>query len=205
MSEIIQGSEEWFAARLGKATASSFKKILAKIKTGEAAERRNYRAQLVGERLTHKKADSFTNEAMKWGTENEPFARIAYIAMTGVNVNEVGFVSHDRLEAGCSPDGLIDDDGLIEIKCPTLGTHIDTLKAQAMPAEHKPQVQGQMWITGRKWCDFVSYHPDMPDRLQLFVTRIKRDDEYINMLEREVESFLMEVEQEVEALNKIAA
>lgn len=205
MSEIIQGSDEWFAARLGKATASNFRKILAKIKTGEAADRRNYRAQLVGERLTGKKADSFTNDSMKWGTENEPFARIAYIAQTGFDVQEIGFVDHPILMAGCSPDGLVLDAGLIEIKCPTLATHIDTLEAQRMPPEHLPQVQGQMWIANRQWCDFVSYHPELPEKLQLFITRVQRDDAYITELEKEVVLFLSEVDAKVEALNKLAA
>ena len=205
MAEIIQGSDAWFAARLGKATASSFKKVLAKIKTGEAADRRNYRAQLVCERLTGRKADSYTNEAMRWGIEQEPFARIAYIAATGAIVQEVGFVDHPELMAGCSPDGLVSDDGLIEIKCPTQATHIETLKAQKIPSDHIPQVQGQIWITGRKWCDFISYHPEFPEGLQLFVVRVQRDDEYIKELETEVSKFLAEVDAEVETLKQLAA
>lgn len=200
-----QRSDEWFAARLGKATASNFRKILATVKSGEAADRRNYRAQLVIERLTGQRQDGFSNAAMQWGTEQEPFARIAYMAERGVDVPEVGFIAHEKLLAGCSPDGVIEETGLVEIKCPVSATHIETLKAQQMPIEHIPQVQGQLWITGREWCDFISYDPRMPEKLQMFIQRIQRDEQYIKVLAGEVEKFLNEVAAEVAALEKIAA
>lgn len=200
-----QRSDEWFAARCGKATASNFKKILATIKSGEAAERRNYRAQLVCERLTGAPDHGFTNAAMLHGIEQEPFALVAYIAKTGLSVDEVGFLEHETLKAGASPDGLIGTDGGIEIKCPTKAVHIETLRSQRMPMEHMPQVQGCMWISGRKWWDFVSYHPEFPEPLQLFVTRIPRDDACISSLEKQVEAFLNEVASEVEELAAIAA
>jgi putative phage-type endonuclease len=200
-----QRTDEWFKARLGKATASNFRKILAKVKTGEAADRRNYRAQLVIERLTGQQQDSYSNAAMQWGTEQEPFARIAYMAQTGNEVEEVGFIEHPELMAGASPDGYIGEHGLIEIKCPVSATHIETLKAETCPTEHYAQVQGQLWITGRDWCDFVSYDPRMPDRLQLFITRVSRDADYIDVLAKEVKAFLDEVAAEVETLNRIAA
>ncbi len=199
-----QRSDEWFAARCGKATASNFKKILATIKSGEAAERRNYRAQLVCERLTGRPEQGFTNAAMLHGIEQEPFALVAYIAKTGLAVDEVGFLEHGTLMAGASPDGLIGNDGGIEIKCPTKAVHIETLRSQRMPMEHAPQVQGCMWISGRKWWDFVSYHPEFPEPLQLFVARIQRDEQYIQSLERQVEAFLNEVASEVEELTAIA-
>jgi hypothetical protein len=202
---MLQRSDEWYAARCGKATASNFRKILATIKSGEAADRRNYRAQLVCERLTGKVDQGFTNDAMRWGIENEPFALAAYIAQTGVYVDEEGFIPHHTLLAGASPDGLIGLDGGIEIKCPTKAVHIETLRAQRMPAEHIPQVQGCMWISGREWWDFVSYHPEFPHGLQLFVTRVLRDDAYISTLEKSVEAFLNEVATEVEELTAIAA
>lgn len=202
---MLQRSDEWYAARCGKATASNFRKILATIKSGEAADRRNYRAQLVCERLTGKVDQGFTNEAMRWGIENEPFALAAYIAHTGVYVDEEGFISHPTLLAGASPDGLIGLDGGIEIKCPTKAVHIETLRAKRMPAEHMPQVQGCMWISGRQWWDFVSYHPEFPQGLQMFVTRVPRDVAYIRTLERSVEAFLNEVATEVEELTAIAA
>ncbi|CAJ0779074.1 hypothetical protein LMG7141_00836 [Ralstonia condita] len=204
-----QRTDSWFEARLGRATASNFGKVLgkvlAKIKTGEAADRRNYRAQLVIERLTGNRQEGYSNAAMQWGTEQEPFARIAYMADRGVDVQEIGFIQHETLMAGCSPDGLIGADGLIEIKCPVSATHIETLKTQHMPLEHMPQVQGQMWIAGREWCDFVSYDPRMPEKLQMFVQRIPRDEQYIKALAFEIERFLEEVAAEVTALQKIAA
>jgi putative phage-type endonuclease len=200
-----QRSDEWFAARCGKATASRFKDILATIKSGEAADRRNYRAALVCERLTGKPEQSFANAAMQWGTEQEPFARIAYMATTGAFVEEAGFFEHPELAAGASPDGLIGDDGGLEIKCPNKATHLATLLSGKMPAEHLPQVQGAMWITGRKWWDFVSYHPEFPEHLQLFVQRIGRDDAYINQLALAVSLFLSEVDEAVEALQRKAA
>ncbi|WP_062739007.1 lambda exonuclease family protein [Ralstonia mannitolilytica] len=200
-----QRTDAWFEARLGRATASNFGKVLAKIKNGEAADRRNYRAQLVIERLTGNRQEGYSNAAMQWGTEQEPFARIAYMADRGVDVQEVGFIQHATLMAGCSPDGLIAADGLIEIKCPVSATHIETLKTQHMPLEHMPQVQGQMWIADRDWCDFVSYDPRMPEKLQMFVQRIPRDDQYIKALAFEIERFLEEVAAEVTALQKIAA
>lgn len=200
-----QRSPEWFAARLGRATASRFGSILSTIKSGEAADRRNYRADLVCERLTGRSDAGYTNAAMQWGTEQEPFARIAYIAKTGLMVDEVGFLAHPSLMAGASPDGLIGDEGGLEIKCPNKATHLATLKAQKMPPEHMPQVQGCMWISGRKWWDFVSYHPEFPDALQLFIQRIHRDDAYIRDLEDKVTAFLAEVDAEVEQLSKLAA
>ncbi|CAJ0900511.1 hypothetical protein R6138_04465 [Ralstonia thomasii] len=200
-----QRTDSWFEARLGRATASNFGKVLAKIKTGEAADRRNYRAQLVIERLTGNRQEGYSNAAMQWGTEQEPFARIAYMADRGVDVQEIGFIQHETLMAGCSPDGLIGADGLIEIKCPVSATHIETLKTQHMPLEHMPQVQGQMWISGREWCDFVSYDPRMPEKLQMFVQRIPRDEQYIKALAFEIERFLEEVAAEVTVLQKIAA
>lgn len=199
-----QRTDEWFAARLGKATASSFHKILATLKSGaESADRRNYRVQLVLERLTGQRQESFSNAAMQWGTEHEEFARLAYVMETENFVEETGFVDHITLMAGCSPDGLVGDDGLVEIKCPTSATHKDTLISGAMPSEYIPQVQGQLWITGREWCDFVSYDPRFPEGLQLFIQRIQRDETYIKKLENEVSRFLDEVSNEVEQLSKL--
>jgi putative phage-type endonuclease len=198
-----QGTQEWFQARCGLATASRFRDILATIKSGEAASRRNYRAQLVCERLTGTMQDAYQNEAMRWGTDNEPFARIAYEA-SGNIVQEVGFIKHPTLMAGASPDGLVGDDGAVEIKCPNTATHIETL-LHGMPADHIPQVQGQMWITGRAWVDFISYDPRLPEKMQLHVQRIERDEEYIKTLEKEVAKFLAEIDQTIEQLTRKAA
>ena len=194
--ECTQGSPEWFAARCGVASASRFAAIMAKIKTGEAAERRNYRTDLVVERLTGKPLDSFTTAAMKQGTEREPFARMAYEARTGIIVQEVGFCLHDVVNAGASPDGLIDADGGMEIKCPERSAHLRYLLSEAEPPEYTWQIQGAMWITERAWWDFVSYNPDFPEALQLIVRRIRRDNSAIDKLAAEVEAFLAEVEAE---------
>lgn len=200
-----QQSPEWFAARLGKATASRFKDVLATIKNGEAATRRNYRMQLVVERLTGQKEEGYTNQAMSWGNDNEPLARIAYEVQSGMIVTQVDFIAHPALMAGASPDGLIDADGGIEIKCPfQSAVHIETIQS-GMPSEHMPQVQGAMWITGRQWWDFVSYDPRMPEHLQLYVQRIERDDSYIKDLESKVTAFLQEVDATIQQLNSRAA
>lgn len=194
-----QRSPEWFAARLGKATASNFADVLAKLKSGgEAAGRRNYRARLVVERLTGKPLDSFSSPAMQQGVDREPLARLAYEAETGNVVEEVGFIEHPKLQAGASPDGLVDAAGCLEIKCPTLATHLDYLKLDGEPPEYTAQIQGQLWICGRDWCDFVSFNPDFPEHLQLIVRRIQRDEAYIAKLAGEVAQFLDEVEAETQ-------
>ncbi len=200
-----QGSPEWHAARCGIATASRFSDILATIKSGEAAARRNYRARLVVERLTGKSVESFQTTAMRQGTEREPAARSAYEAQTGAWVSEVGFCRHDTMEAGASPDGLIGDDGGLEIKCPELATHLGYLRMAGMPPEYVAQVQGNLWITGRDWWDFVSYSPDFPEGLQLCIRRVFRDEAYIKGLELAVGLFMAEVREEESALRKLAA
>jgi len=202
---MIQGSEEWRAARCGLATASRFKDVLAKIKTGEAATRRNYRVQLVAERMTGKPMESFTNADMRWGTEQEPFARMQYESLSGSVVAEVGFVRHPEIvDCGASPDGLLGDDGMTEYKCPQTATHIDTLLC-GMPKEHMPQVQGLLWVTGRAWCDFVSYDPRLPEHLSLYVQRVFRDEQYIAELAAEVTTFLNEVSELIDQLERKAA
>ncbi len=205
LETATQRDDDWYAARCGKATASKFKDVLARLKNGSpGAERQRYLTELVVERLTGQPVPSYENAAMRWGTEQESMARTAYEQRTGVAVEETGFVAHDTLMAGCSPDGLVDWDGLIEIKCPyNSAVHISTLLA-GMPADHTAQVQGQMWITGRQWCDFVSFDPRMPAELQLHVQRINRDPAFIADLERQVTEFLAEVGAQVEALRRLA-
>lgn len=188
-----QRTEEWFSARLGKVTASRVADVLAKIKSGESASRKNYKMELVVQRLTGKPQESFTNAAMEWGTEQEPFARMTYEAHTGTFVKEEGFVDHPTIEGfGCSPDGLVGD-GLIEIKCPNTANHIETVLENKAPSKYIPQMQCQMACTGAKWCDFVSFDPRVPEDLQLFVVRVERDQEYIDSMEVEVKQFLSEV------------
>lgn len=191
---IEQGSKEWLELRLGKVTASRIADVLAKGKSGEALSREDYRYELVVQRLTGDPGESFTNAAMEWGTATEPQARIAYEAQADVFVEQVPFVLHPTIEwFGCSPDGLVQDDGLLEIKCPNSKTHIKYLNAGKPPAKYVPQMQCQMAVTGRQWCDFVSFDPRLPGDLQLFVVRLDRDEDYIKSMEVEVVKFLDEV------------
>lgn len=204
--DCAQGSEEWHAARAGRATASCFSKILATIKSGEASERRNYRAQLVCERLTGKAIDNgYVSQAMRDGIEREPIARAMYEVRTGNIVEQVGFMAHDEIEAGASPDGLVDDDGGIEIKAPVPATHLTYLRLKTEPPEYRAQIQGCMWISGRRYWDFVSYCPDYPEHLQLVIRRVHRDETYITGLELAVRLFLDEVAAEVAELERMAA
>ena len=204
MTEIEQGTPEWFAARLGKATGSRIADIIAKTKTGYSTSRANYEAQLVCERLTNKVAESFSNAAMQWGTETEPLARAAYEVRTGEMVDQVGFVDHPSIDnSGASPDGLVGLFGLIEIKCPNTATHIETLLSQEVPSKYNTQMQWQMACTGRQWTDYISFDPRMPENLQLFIKRVEYDPPYVAMLEKEVITFLMDVEAKVNQLRKL--
>jgi YqaJ-like viral recombinase domain len=203
--DCAQGSPEWLAARLGIATASCFSSVLATIKSGEAAERRNYRAKLIVERLTKRPVAGFTTAAMQQGTEREPFGRAAYESRTGNFVDEIGFCRHDTLEAGASPDGLIDTDGGLEIKCPELATHLSYIRLKTEPAAYTAQIQGCMWITGRAWWDFASFNPDFPEHLQLVVRRVPRDEKAIASLEFAVGLFMEEVRAEEAEVRKLAA
>ena len=201
---IEQGTPEWFAQRLGKVTASRVADVIAKTKSGYSTSRDNYMAQLVCERLTGTVAESYTNAAMQWGTDNEPLARAAYEAKMDVLVDEVAMITHPIIKmAGASPDGYVGSEGLIEIKAPQTATHIDTLLTQTVPGKYITQMQWQMACTGRKWCDFVSFDPRMPEELQLFIKRVPRDEGYINTLEKEVEIFLSELDEKIEKLNKL--
>ena len=198
-----QRTDDWFAARLGKVTASRVADVIAKTKTGYGAGRANYMADLVVERLTGKKASSFTNAAMEWGTEQEPYARAAYSAKTGILVEEVGFIDHPTVAmSGASPDGFAEE-GLIEVKCPNTATHLEYVLAELPPLKYFTQMQWQMACTGRPWCDFVSFDPRLPERLQLLVVRVPRDDDYIKMLEQEVTIFLQELDDKLNKLEKV--
>ena len=192
---ITQGSPEWFAARLGKVTASKVADVIARTKSGPAASRANYAAQLICERLTGEAAESFSNAAMQWGTDQEPFAREAYEFRAGVFVDQVGFIVHPRItDAGASPDGMVGADGMVEIKCPNTATHLDTLDSGKPAGKYITQMQWQMACTDRAWCDFVSFDPRLPEELQLFCVRIDRDDDMIANLEAEVIAFLVEID-----------
>jgi putative phage-type endonuclease len=197
-----QRSEEWFQARLGKVTASRVADVLAKIKSGESASRRNYKIQLVSERLTGERQETYINQAMQDGIDREFYARERYVQQYG-EVEEVGFIQHPTLEAGASPDGMVGTDGILEIKCPMGSTHTETLMTQEVPNKYVPQIQFQLLVTGRKWCDFVSYNPMFPENLQLFVKRVEADPVYQKELESEVKQFLSEVDDVINKLKEI--
>jgi len=204
MTELIQGTPEWLEARRGKVTASRVADVVAKTKSGWGAGRKNYEAQLIAERLTGTVADSFSNAAMQWGTDTEPKARAAYEFDREVDVTEVGFVDHPAIEtSGASPDGLVGEDGMVEIKCPNTATHIDTLLNKKVPKKYITQIMWQLSCCERQWCDFVSFDPRMPEHLNMFVQRVERDDEYIMELETEVALFLAEIKNKIKKLEAL--
>lgn len=201
-----QGTQEWLQDRAGRLTASSIADMLAKVKTGESASRANLRARLVAERLTGTPSESYTNSAMQWGIEHEPIARATYEVRACLEVEQVGFVAHPSIAwAGASPDGLVGDGGLVEIKCPNTATHIEYLLSASVPAKYQPQMLWQMECAGRAWCDFVSFDPRLPAPLDLFVARFYRDEARLSEIRSEAVRFLDEVADTVDRLQKIVA
>jgi putative phage-type endonuclease len=195
---IEQGTAEWLQERCGKVTASRIADLMAKTKTGYSSSRLNYRAQLIAERLTGFAQDSFTNAAMKHGTETEPEARRAYEFFVDRDVQLVGFVPHPSIEmAGASPDGMVGTDGLLELKCPNTATHIETLLTGAIPDKYIKQMQFQMVCAGRLWCDFASYDNRLPERMRLWVKRVERDEALCEEIENEVTAFISEIDDTV--------
>lgn len=201
---IEQRSDEWFAQRCGKVTASRIADLMSKTRSGWGASRANYMAQLVAERITGTVADSYSNAAMAWGIEKEPEARDAYEARFLKTVEEAPFVPHPTIaDAGASPDGFVGDDGLVEIKCPNTSTHIDTLLKQKIADKYIKQIQWQLACTGRKWCDFVSYDPRIGPELSLWVRRVERDNKAIAEIEGAVVDFINEISEQVSALENL--
>jgi len=200
-----QGSAEWLLDRCGKVTASRIADLMAKRRDGQpSSDRINYKAQLVAERLTGCVAPSFTNAAMIHGTETEPEARRAYEFFVDRDVQQVGFIPHPTIAmSGASPDGLVGDDGLLELKCPNTATHIETLLTGRIPDKYFKQMQFQMACTEREWCDFASYDPRMPERMRLFVKRVNRDAEDLAEIEAAVSAFLAEIDDTVTRLRAI--
>jgi len=185
--DCIQGSEEWYQARIGRVTSSCFDKVLNK-KTGRGL----YMRKVAAEWISNEKEDSYTNAAMEKGKEREALARAAYETERNCKVDQVGLIILDNW-IGCSPDGLVGDDGLIEIKCPFGSTHIQYIEDDKLPSEYVPQIQGQLWVTDRKWCDFISYHPAFNIK-SLFIKRVDRDEKYIENLKKEVDKFVDELQ-----------
>jgi len=204
--DFPQGSDEWLAARAGKVTASRICDVIAKIKTGEAAARRDYRTQIVAEILTGRPQESaYMNDEMRWGVEQEPLARSAYEMAADCLVDTVGLVLHPTIDrAAASPDGLVAADGLLEIKCPKTATHLQYLMDGAVPRDYQPQMLWQMACTGREWCDFVSFDPRLPEKMRLLKVRLMRDDARIAELEREVLAFLADVDRMLETVRRFA-
>lgn len=190
-----QGTPEWHAERCGKVTASRIADVMAKTKSGPGAARKNYMAELLTERLTGQPRESFTSSAMQWGTDTEPQARAMYALEYNVDVVEVGFVPHpDLAKAGASPDGLVYDDGLVEIKCPNTATHIETLRTCKIDRRYILQMHWQMICTGREWCDFVSFDPRLPDAMQMFVKTVPLDGDLSVEINQSVADFLAELD-----------
>jgi len=197
-----QNSAEWLAARCGSLGASSIADMVAKTRTGWGASRFNLAAKLVCERLTGTPQESYTNAAMQWGHDTEPQARAMYEFMRDVAVQQVGLVLHPSInKSHASPDGLVGEDGLIEIKCPNTATHIETLLSEDVEGKYVKQMQWQMACCGRAWCDFVSFDPRLPAEMQMFVQRVRRDDEFIAELEREARLFLAEIDKTISTLS----
>lgn len=198
-----QHSPEWYAARIGKVTGSRVADLMARTKTGYGASRANYMAELICERLTGTQAERYVSAEMQRGTDTEPLARAAYVFLRDQQVEECGFVEHPSIASfGASPDGLVGADGLVEIKCPNTATHIDYLLNDEVPGKYQTQMQAQMACTGRYWCDFVSFDPRLPDAMQLYVRRIRRDDLYIATMEKEISAFLAELASKVDSLRQ---
>jgi len=198
-----QRSEEGFLARLGKVGASSIADMMAKTQSGYGATRNNLMARLITERLTGQPTETYVNAAMQRGIDQEPLARAAYEWETDQKVVEVGWVQHPYMpDTGASPDGLVGDDGLVEIKNPQTATHLDTLLSEKIPQKYVLQMQHQMSCTGRQWCDFVSFDSRLPPHLQLWVKRVERDQKMIDKIDGELEKFISEMLGKIEQLNE---
>jgi putative phage-type endonuclease len=201
---VEQRSSEWFAARLGKLTASRIADATARTKSGYGSSRANLMAELVCERLTGQQGERYINGAMQHGIDTEPEACSAYEFELGVTVEKVGFLDHPSIDmAGASPDGLVGSEGLVEFKCPQSAAHIETLLSKQVPEKYVKQMQWQMACTGRKWCDFATYDPRMPQELQLWILRVMRDEKMIAELEKEARAFLADLDEKVTALRSI--
>ena len=197
ISNFEQGSQEWLQSRLGKPTASNFGKLITP--TGKlSASAEGYINELIAQKITGEIPEFYTNDSMARGTELEPYAKAAYEFINDVEVVEVGLCLHDDYECGASPDGLVNDDGGIEIKCPLPHNHVAYLRAGEVPGKYMPQIQGCLWITGREWWDFMSYHPSMEN----LIVRVYRDDAYIQKLADAVISAVEIIEIEAKKWSK---
>ena len=199
-----QRSDSWFAARVGKVTASRIADVVAKTRSGWGASRANYMGELIAERLTGSPASRYTNAAMQHGIDTEPEAIAALEFYADVTVQPVGFVDHPTIAmSGASPDGLIGEDGLCEVKCPQTSTHLDTLLGASIPNKYLLQMQWQLACTGRQWCKFASYDPRLPEEMKIHITHVQRDYKLFAELETQVLQFLQELDSKVQELTRI--
>lgn len=193
-----QGSADWLAVRCGRFTGSRFADLMAVTKSGPSASRKNLIATLALERLTGQPVETFQNDAMRRGSELEAEARERYAFLRDVAVRQIAFIVHGSHDfVGVSPDGLVGDDGLVEIKCPaSMHKHVDALRSGSHATEYRWQVQGQLWVCERAWCDVVSYDPRFPPELQAAICRVERDSAAI----AELEAAVVKADEEVAAL-----
>lgn len=202
---LTQSTPEWVMARRGRVTASRAGDVITKLKSGKyAAGRYNYLMELRVEHITGRAVEHHVTQAMEWGLEQQPFAQAAYEMHQGASVDPIGFILHPEIEmAGCSPDGIVEEDGLVEFKCPTTEVHLEYLEGGVVPADYIPQMNFQMWcMPEREYCDFVSFDPRVPFGMQLFVRRHWRDKARIAELEQEVTAFLAELAESIAHLTK---
>lgn len=201
LQALEQGSPEWKAARVGSLGASVVHEVVARTKSGWSASRANRMAALVIERLTGQAQDTYVNAAMLEGIEREPEARAAYQLETMTLVKRIGLVRHPSIQGThASPDGLVGERGLLEIKCPQPAAHLEVLEGGGVPSKYVIQMQWQMRCADRQWCDFVSFNPAFPEHMRLFVERCARDDAQIAQLESQVQAFLTELESKTAGL-----
>jgi putative phage-type endonuclease len=198
-----QGSADWFAARLGRVTASRVADVMAKTKSGYGASRKNYMMELLCQRLTGKREDSYTNAAMQRGTDLEPIARGRYEIESDILVDEIGIVNHPTIENfAASPDGLVGDKGMLEIKCPNTSTHVDFLQSGKIPLKYQTQMTVQMMCAVREWCDFVSFDDRLPEHLQYRCVRFELNADRAKKITTGVEIFLKELDELIEKLGE---
>ena len=195
LDHVEQGTDEWHEMRRGVITASRFKDVMSKGRGDYPSKtRKSYMLELAAESLTGQVEHFEPNKYMKWGTEKEPEAKSMYELITDNEVAEVAFIKHDTLNCGVSPDGLIDTNGGLEIKCPKTTTQIETFLSGKMPSQHKAQVQGCLWVTEREWWDFVSFDPRIVGESSFFTVRVERDEDYIANLAEQISLFDSELQ-----------